>query len=102
MTITVLATVVAVPGKHQLALVELAEYAAYTQSEPGTLVFQVFTDPARLDAITVLEVYADAAALEAHAETPERANLGRRLEELAESLEVQWLDSFAGHGLPQP
>ena len=70
-----------------------AELAGIRAHEPGTLVYAVGTDASEPGVVTLLEVYRDEAAFEAHEAQPHtRHFLGERDSHLMSPTEVRWLE----------
>ena len=69
------------------------ELAGIRAHEPGTLVYAVATDQTEPGVVTLLEVYRDRAAFEAHEEQPHTKHfLAARDQHLAAPTQVRWLD----------
>jgi quinol monooxygenase YgiN len=70
-----------------------SELAGIRAHEPGTLVYAVGTDQSEPGVVTLLEVYRDRAAFEAHEDQPHTKRfLAERDRYLAAPTVVTWLD----------
>ena len=69
----------AAEGKRDEALAALGPLVDAARDEPGTLQYVVLADASDANTIHVFELYADQAALDAHASSPTMAEAGKSL-----------------------
>jgi quinol monooxygenase YgiN len=77
--IAVVVKVTAAEGQRDEALTALGRLVDAAQDEPGTLEYVVLADAGDPNTILTYEVYADQAALDAHASSPTMAEVGKSL-----------------------
>lgn len=77
--IAVVVKLTAAEGKRDEALAALGRLVDAAKDEPGTLQYVVMADAEDANAIHVYELYADQAALDAHASSPTMAEVGKSL-----------------------
>jgi quinol monooxygenase YgiN len=77
--IAVLVKIAAAEGKRDEVLAVLGRLVEAAQDEPGTLQYVVLADAGDADTILTYELYADQAALDAHASSPTMAEVGKAL-----------------------
>jgi len=98
--VAVLARIPAQPGKRD-ALVEALQAAIdNANTEAGTLLYILHTDPKDPDAVLFYELYSDQAAFEAHGSSDRFKEIGRTLRDLAGGRpELTFLTPVIGKGL---
>jgi quinol monooxygenase YgiN len=77
--IAVVVKVTAAEGKRGEALAALGRLVDAAKGEPGTLEYVVMADASDPNTILTYELYADQAALDAHASSPTMAEVGKSL-----------------------
>jgi quinol monooxygenase YgiN len=83
--IGVVGKLIARPGKEEEVAAFFAELSALAQAhEPGMLQHAIFRSPANPREFTVVEVFRDQAAFDAHSRTPHYPEVGRRMAALVE------------------
>jgi quinol monooxygenase YgiN len=98
--VAVLARIPARPGQRD-ALVEALQAAIdNADTEDGTLIYILHTDPKDPDAVLFYELYADQAAFEAHGSSDRFKEIGASLRDLAGGRpELTFLTPVIGKGL---
>jgi quinol monooxygenase YgiN len=92
MTINIIATVQALPGKEEQVLAALRTVLAPTRAEAGNLRYELYRSEARPDCFTFVEKFVDAQAYALHQSASYLAVLGAALDGLlaqAPSIEQQ-------------
>lgn len=93
MAIGALVTLVAKPGAERELLERLSDVARNVRGEPGNLLTLLLTDEARAGEVLMVEVYRDAAAIEAHKSAAHTREKGPAVHAiLAEPMTVRWFD----------
>jgi quinol monooxygenase YgiN len=77
--IAVVVKIAAVEGKRDDLLAELGRLVDAAKDEPGTLQYVVMADAGDPNSVLTYELYADQAALDAHASSPTMAEVGKSL-----------------------
>lgn len=89
--IGVLASLECPPGRRTDVLAAVHDLAAASADEPGTLLFEVFTERDDEDLVTVYEIYADDAAVEAHRGSPAMERFREALVAIGVRPRIRWL-----------
>jgi quinol monooxygenase YgiN len=99
--IAVVVKVTAAEGKRDEALAVLGRLVEAAAGEPGTLEYVVMADSSDPNTILTYELYADQAALDAHASSPTMAEVGQALGGLLDgSSDVRQARVVHSKGLP--
>jgi quinol monooxygenase YgiN len=77
--IAIVVKVTAAEGKRDEVLAVLGRLVEAAKDEPGTLEYVVMADASRPNLVLSYELYADQAALDAHASSPTMAEVGKSL-----------------------
>jgi quinol monooxygenase YgiN len=100
MTVTLIATFTALPGRREVVAGLISDFADVVRQEPGNIVFDPFTAADAPDDFVVYEQYADEDAFQAHLANPAGAEFNERLVEniVGDGSVLQFLDAVhAGH-----
>ena len=98
--VSVVAKIVAAPGKRDEVVDVLKDVVAATENEPGTLVYAMNVEKDS-DVIWFFELYADEAALAAHGGSEAMKAAGPRLaDKMGGRPEIIQLTPVVGKGLP--
>jgi len=98
--IGVLATLSCSPDQRAGVLTALRDLAAASTTEPGTLLFDIFADRDDPNVITVYEIYADDAAVQAHRGSAAMERFRAALKAEGIRPEIRWLHSVDPEGEP--
>ncbi len=93
--LTVIATIVAKPGKEAETEAVLKALIAPTRRDPGHIRYDLHRDLENPRAFVFYETWESKAALDAHLETPHLNGFKARVPELVESLEIRLLEAIS-------